>query len=54
MAFGIKQQICEKFNKPCACIDCRPLNFCVEDPCYGCDGPTAERCAPPEDTDSQE
>jgi hypothetical protein len=35
------------YGQECACIDCRPVNFCVEDRCSHCEGPTKERCIPP-------
>lgn len=39
---------CEQFNSNCACLNCWPENFCVEDPCHNCDGPTAIMCEPPD------
>lgn len=42
----------EEFNgQPCACVNCHPVAFCVEDPCYGCEGPTDRQCQPPDDDD---
>ena len=40
----------KKFNgKKCACVNCHPLNYCVDDPCMDCDGPVKKRCDPPEE-----
>ena len=43
-----KSNWCEEFKSYCACIRCRPIGFCVDDPCYSCDGPTEKICDPPE------
>lgn len=41
----------ECYGKPCACLDCGSLNFCVEDPCADCEGKDSDRrddfCPPP-------
>jgi len=39
---------CEQFDTNCACLNCHPVGFCVEDPCDNCDGPTANMCEPPD------
>jgi hypothetical protein len=28
----------------CACMDCHPLWYCVDDPCQYCEGPVPEYC----------
>ncbi len=40
---------CELYKSHCACLDCLPVNFCVEDPCSVCEGPVSLRCSPPEE-----
>mgnify|MGYP001614046113 CR=1 len=32
----------------CACAGCRPVGFCVDDPCAVCEGPVKIRCRPEE------
>lgn len=44
----------EWYGKSCACSSCHPVGFCVDDPCQNCEGPTAKRCQPPFDDDSNE
>jgi len=41
--------ICEIFDSACACISCRPIGFCIDNPCQDCEGPTLTRCEPPEE-----
>lgn len=34
-----------EFNgQECACVDCNPIGFCVDNHCYDCDGPVGKRC----------
>lgn len=44
-----KEDFCKKFKTFCACINCYPEGFCVEDPCLVCEGPIKEKCDPPEE-----
>ena len=37
-------------GKYCQCVNCQPVNYCVEDPCLDCTGP-ADGCEPPDDDD---
>jgi len=39
---------------PCQCVNCRPVGYCVEDPCLDCAGPV-DGCQPPDEdnTNSQ-
>jgi len=40
------------YGQECACAECFPIGFCVDDPCgISCDGPVKERCSPPEEDD---
>lgn len=43
-----RSNFCDQFNTNCACLNCQPIGYCVEDPCDNCDGPTANMCEPPD------
>ena len=40
-------------GQPCQCVRCRPVGYCVENPCLDCEGPT-DGCQPPEDQEGGE
>jgi hypothetical protein len=51
---ALASNFCEQFNSNCACLNCHPIDYCVEDPCIHCDGPTNNMCEPPDVTDDLE
>jgi hypothetical protein len=51
---ALTSNFCEQFNSNCACLNCHPIDYCVEDPCVHCDGPTNIICEPPNLTDDFE
>ena len=40
-------------GKPCQCVHCRPVGYCVENPCLDCEGPT-DGCQPPDEEEGGE
>ena len=39
-------------GQPCQCVHCRPVGYCVENPCLDCEGPT-DGCQPPDEEGGQ-
>lgn len=37
-------------GRECQCVNCQPVNYCVEDPCHDCTGPVGG-CEPPDEDD---
>ena len=42
-----KEDNCSTYNTYCACLECRRISYCLDDPCEVCDGPVSERCCTP-------